>query len=182
MRNERDHVAQWAETTADADFRLVVDTGSTDDTVEELEFHGVEVHRVTIEPFRFDDARNVALALVPAWMEWCLQLDADETLSPNWRPQFEAVVDVHIPRYRYRWVNCGAASWGVVMRTNLHRRHGFRWRYPCHEVLAPSSPCIEVPGMVVEHHPDETRSRDLYLDLLAQGTIEDPHDHRMAFY
>jgi glycosyltransferase involved in cell wall biosynthesis len=182
MRDEVENVAQWAETTGDADFRLVIDTGSTDGTVDELVGHGIRVARASIEPFRFDDARNMALALLPDEIDWCLQLDADETLNDTWRASFDDVVDERIPRYRYRWENHGLASWGVVMRTNLHARHGFRWRYPCHEVLTPNTLTIDVPLMVVEHHPDERKSRAFYLDLLAHAAADEPSDHRMAFY
>lgn len=183
FRNEAAHVAQWAETTLDADYRFVLDTGSTDGTLEELDAHGIKFLRASIEPFRFDDARNAALSLLPDDIDWCLQLDADETLNGAWRESFEAVADPHIARYRYRWVNRGLASWGVVMRTNFHRRHGFRWRYPCHEVLGPVDvPTLDVPLMTVEHWPDETKSRAQYLDLLAQAARDEPHDHRMAFY
>ena len=181
FRDEAAHVAQWAETTLDADYRYVLDTGSTDGTLEELDLHGIAFGRVTIDPFRFDDARNMALAVLPPTIEWCLQLDADEVLSPLWRSCFEAVVDRRIRRYRYRWENHGTPSWGLVMRSNLHARHGFRWRYPCHEVLEPQVPTIDVPLMVVEHHPDPSKPRE-YLGLLAAGAREEPGDHRMAFY
>lgn len=183
FKDEAAHVARWAETTGEADVRVVVDTGSTDDTVEECRRHGLDVTRAAIAPFRFDDARNLALALVPASVDWCLQLDADETLNDDWRGAFDAVADPHIARYAYRWENHGAAAWGLVMRSNLHARHGLRWRYPCHEVLVPSGvPTITVAGMVVEHHPDETKPRDGYLHLLERGVAEEPGDHRMAFY
>lgn len=182
MRDERDNVARWAETTGDADLRLVVDTGSRDGTPEQLELHGISWLHAAVVPFRFDVARNLALALVPETIEWCFQVDADETLPANWRAQFEAVVDSRIPRYRYAWENHGHASWDLVMRTNLHARHGFHWRYPCHEVLVPNTPALEVPLLTVEHHPDETKPRDFYIDLLAEGVREEPNDLRMAFY
>ncbi|HET6896887.1 MAG TPA: glycosyl transferase family 2, partial [Vicinamibacteria bacterium] len=65
MRDERDNVAAWAESTGDADHRFVLDTGSTDDTMSELRLNGVSWRAATFEPFRFDDARNCALACAP---------------------------------------------------------------------------------------------------------------------
>lgn len=182
MRDEQARVAQWAETTGEADYRYVLDTGSTDDTIGELERHGIDYDSADFAPFRFDDARNAALAMLPPTIEWCFQVDADETLSWDWKARFESVVDPNIGRYSYRWENHGLAAWGVVHRSNLHARHGFRWRYPAHEALQPLVPTLGVPLLVVEHHPDETKSRGQYLGLLQQGLAEEPTDPRMAFY
>jgi hypothetical protein len=44
--NEAAHAERWAESAAEADYRIVADTGSTDDTVERLTRAGVTVHRI----------------------------------------------------------------------------------------------------------------------------------------
>ena len=44
--NEAAHAERWAESAAEADYRIVADTGSTDDTVERLIRAGVTVHRI----------------------------------------------------------------------------------------------------------------------------------------
>lgn len=180
--NEEANVAAWAETTGDADHRFVLDTGSTDDTVGELERHGIDHARAVLEPFHFGDARNAALALVPSSIDWCLHLDADETLSEGWLGAFQDVETPAVRRYRYQLRNASpAAPWGVVMRSNLHARRGFRWRYPVHECLEPNAPARDVPGLVVEHHPDVAKVRS-YLPALLAVAAADPHDRRMAFY
>ena len=77
--NEEKHVMRWLEGTKDADVRVVVDTGSTDRTVKMLQAAPrVIVHQISVKPFRFDDARNAALALIPADVDVCLSLDMDE--------------------------------------------------------------------------------------------------------
>ena len=77
--NEEKHVYQWLEATKDADVRLVADTGSTDQTVRLLQgAPNVIVHQISVKPFRFDDARNAALALLPTDVDMCLSLDMDE--------------------------------------------------------------------------------------------------------
>ena len=50
-----------ADSAADADYRIVADTGSTDDTVERLSRVGVTVHKIAVKPWRFDVARNTAM-------------------------------------------------------------------------------------------------------------------------
>ncbi len=54
--NEEKHVMRWLEATKDADLRVVVDTGSTDRTVDLLRAApNVIVHQISIKPFRFDN-------------------------------------------------------------------------------------------------------------------------------
>jgi len=88
--NEGAHAERWANSAADADYRIVADTGSTDDTVERLTQAGVTVFRIGIRPWRFDDARNAAMALIPSDTDICLTMDMDEYLAPDWRPKLEA--------------------------------------------------------------------------------------------
>ena len=59
-KNEEQFIKRWADSCVDADYRLVVDTGSTDDTIYEALANGCEVTTITINPWRFDDARNTA--------------------------------------------------------------------------------------------------------------------------
>ena len=88
--NEAAHAERWANSAADADYRIVADTGSTDGTVERLEALGVVVHRIAIRPWRFDLARNAAMALIPADVDVCCTMDMDRYLEPGWRPALEA--------------------------------------------------------------------------------------------
>ena len=107
MKNEAANVADWIETTADADDVVVLDTGSKDGTPDLLDRGSVEVHRAWYDPFRFDDARNAALALVAPSIDLCLRLDADERLPPDWRAVIEDGYRSRFARYRYQVVNHG---------------------------------------------------------------------------
>src|SRR5258708_33154724 len=51
---------------------------------------GVAVHRISIRPWRFDDARNAAMALIPADVDVCCTMDMDRFLEPGWRAKLEA--------------------------------------------------------------------------------------------
>src|SRR5690348_8705571 len=88
--NEAAHAERWASSCAEADYRIVADTGSTDGTVEALEAQGVTVHRIAVRPWRFDLARNAAMALIPADVDVCCTMDMDMFLDPGWRPRLEA--------------------------------------------------------------------------------------------
>ena len=55
-RNEEQFVDRFCDAAAEADYIAVLDTGSTDRTVEKLSDRGVIVQQTTIEPWRFDVA------------------------------------------------------------------------------------------------------------------------------
>lgn len=183
MRDEAPNVAAWAETTGDADLRFVLDTGSEDGTLDELRLvHGIQAAPAVFSPFRFDDARNCALALAPE-ADLYLRLDADERLPDDWRQQIDEVYDPNVRRYRYRVHNNGGI-WDQITRDDLHVRPGFRWKYPTHEVLVGAGPVLDMPKLVVEHtSPPERRTHHLSnLNVLFQAVQEYPGDHRMTFY
>src|SRR5690348_5426988 len=75
--NEAAHAERWAASAVEADYRIVADTGSTDGTVERLTRAGVTVHSIRVRPWRFDVARNAAMALLPADVDVCLSMDMD---------------------------------------------------------------------------------------------------------
>lgn len=180
--NEEKHVMRWLEATKDADIRVVVDTGSTDKTVKLLQkAPNVIVHQISVVPFRFDDARNAALALVPADVDVCLSLDMDEipekglfhTVRETWKPDTDR---------GWLWWETGT-KWKNNNR--LHRRHGYRWIKPCHEVTVKYSEgeenVIEY-DLTVFHKPDDKKSRGQYLPMLKAAVHEDPRDARMWHY
>jgi glycosyltransferase involved in cell wall biosynthesis len=181
--NESTNVGGWVDTVADADCAFVLDTGSTDDTCDQLDRAGVRYETARFDPFRFDDARNTSLALAPpADLYW--KIDADERLPPDWRDRLNAVYDPAVPRYRYRLRNRGGGSWGTLIRSDIHARAGARWKYPIHESLDGPGPTLDVPGLTVDNHPSAARPdyTNRYLELLERAVQEYPTDHRMAFY
>ena len=100
--NEEHFVQRWAESAREADLLLIADTGSTDATVSRAQSLGVEVARIKVAPWRFDDARNASLALIPADVDICIALDMDEVLVLGWREHLEAIAPTTTrPRYRY---------------------------------------------------------------------------------
>lgn len=184
FRDERHNAHDWANNTADADEVVVLDTGSGDGTVDALigEGLGIHVHHAAFDPFRFDDARNTALALIDPNVDLCLRLDADERLQPDWRDVIEEHYDPNFARYRYRVYN-DHGNWGMHTREDLHARFGQRWKYPTHEILGGPGAVHDLPGLVVLHNSNERRPHhDTNLEVLGAASREDPRDHRMAFY
>lgn len=184
-KNEEQFIERWANSCREADFRLIVDTGSTDNTVEVAELVGCSTARIGVSPWRFDDARNAALALIPSDIDYCIALDADEVLTAGWREELEKVsLEVTRPRYKYVWSWTPEGGEGLTYSGDkIHARSGYRWVHPVHEVLTPVS--HEVQGWVgleIHHHPDSTKSRSQYLPLLELAVSERPDDDRNRFY
>ncbi|MBK7865113.1 MAG: glycosyltransferase family 2 protein [Archangiaceae bacterium] len=91
VRNESKWLGDCLESVAGcADELVVVDTGSTDDTVELARRAGATVE---VQPWADDFAapRNRALEL--AHSDWVLQLDADERLAPGAAPALKAALE-----------------------------------------------------------------------------------------
>lgn len=180
--NESQFVKRFVDSARDADMIVVADTGSTDDTVKLLEAEGVFVHHISIKPWRFDDARNACLALLPTDIDVCVSLDLDEVLQPGWREEIERVWTPGINRLYYNF------DWGCGIEfkyEKVHSRHGFRWFLPCHErVTADRTPEVwaTTDKLLVVHKPDPTKSRGQYLDILRVSIEENPTEPRNAFY
>jgi len=179
--NEIKHVQRWADATKDADYRIVCDTGSTDGTQEALKALGVNVHQIHIKPWRFDDARNATLALVPQDIDICLILDMDEVPQDNF---FNKVRNKWEPGTKTGWITMDTGS--TWLKDRLHSRDGWRWKYPCHEhqMWYGNEPMkeVQIPGASIKHLPDDSKSRGQYLTLLELSVREYPHDARMWTY
>lgn len=182
-KNEEQFVKRFCESAKLADYIVITDTGSTDGTVETAKQCGAIVHKLCVRPWRFDKARDVALALVPDDVDVCISLDLDEVLEDGWRDEIEAVWKPETTRLRYKF------DWGCGISfyyEKIHHRFGYHWHHPCHEYPVPDKRTKEIwastDKLLVSHHPDPNKSRGQYLDLLELAVKEDPHCPRNAFY
>jgi tetratricopeptide (TPR) repeat protein len=186
-KNEEQFISRWVESAKQADVVLIADTGSTDSTVQVAQKLGASVVSVNISPWRFDDARNAALAALPLDVDLCIALDADEVLVEGWREHLERLPGyVTRPRYKYVWSRNPDGTEGLVYGGDkIHSRHGYRWKHPVHEVLVSSLGFEEKQewcDLEIHHFPDHNKSRGQYSNLLEWATKEDPSDDRNAFY
>lgn len=181
-KNEEQFVERFCESAKDADFILIADTGSTDGTLAKARECGAIAPEICITPWRFDDARNAALSMIPRDIDVCVSLDLDEELQPGWREEIERVWKADTTRLRYKF------DWGAGIAfyyEKIHARHGYRWLHPCHEYPVPyliEERYAQSDMLMVIHKPDTTKSRGQYLHLLEMSVKEDPQDPRNAFY
>ena len=182
-KNEAQFVKRFCDSAKLADYVVIADTGSTDDTVALAEQCGAIVHSICIKPWRFDKARDAALALIPADADVCISLDLDEVLEDGWRDEIERVWKPETTRLRYKF------DWGQGISfyyEKIHHRFGYHWHHPCHEYPVPDKRTKEIwantDKLLVSHYPDNSKSRGQYLDLLKLAVTEDPRCPRNAFY
>jgi len=182
-KNEEQFVKRFCDSAKDADLIIIGDTGSTDNTVALAKECGAVVPRIYITPWRFDKAREAVLALIPPDIDICISLDLDEILEDGWREEILRVWDKDTTRLRYKF------DWGCGISfyyEKIHARHGYFWAHSCHEYPRPDPRIQEVYAhtdkLLVSHHPDPTKSRGQYLDLLKVSVTEDPRCPRNAFY
>ena len=189
-KNESSFVDRWMDSMSEADQVVVLDTGSDDGTAERLQARGAQVTVERIVPWRFDQARNRSLELVPEDTDVCVCTDLDEVFHPGWRSALEGVwtPETRQASYRYTWSFQPDGSEGVVFwQEKIHARRGFRWVHPVHEVLewvgeGERGPLALAQGVQLDHHPDPKKSRGQYLPLLELSVAEDPEDDRNLHY
>lgn len=171
-KNEEKFVDSFMSTACEADYVVVSDTGSTDTTIEKLRSLGAIVHSIEVNPFRFDEARQKSLDNVPDDVDICLSVDLDEILDSGW---YECIQkhwqdDTMQGEYLHHYWIKDDKPMGSFINNRMHTRRGFRWIYPCHEVLE----CTEnkpvksvfINDMILRHFPDCSKSRNSYLPLL----------------
>jgi len=186
--NELQFVDRWYESAKDADYLLIADTGSTDGTVERARELGINVVEIRVSPWRFDEARNAALAALPIDIDMCVSLDMDEVITPGWKDVLEKAWErgVNRPRYKHIWSWNEDGTPGLEFSyDHIHGRKGFRWRHPVHECIYSYGLDEKqewLDGIETHHHPDPIKSRAQYLPLLALSVKEDPYNDRNAFY
>lgn len=189
-KNEEKFIQRWVESMSEADEIIVLDTGSTDNTVQLLSsYPNVRVFSEEISPWRFDTARNRCLERVSEDTDYCVSTDIDEVFCKGWREKLEKVLLLSPDKvsYRYTWsFNNDGTENTVFNIEKIHRRHGFLWTHPVHEVLsfqgetAPRTVFCE--GLQLYHYPDNNKSRGQYLPLLELSVKEKPDDDRNVHY
>ena len=157
-RNEEKNIARALKSVEWMDEIVILDSGSTDDTVRIAEELGA---KVTVSEFRgFVVQKNAAMDLCTG--EWLFNLDADEEVTVDLRASIERIVAeegygsslYRVSRktwYLGRWIeHCG---WYPEYRTRLSRRGDARWTGEVlHETLTGEEPAGLLTGDLL-HRP-----------------------------
>jgi tetratricopeptide (TPR) repeat protein len=142
VRDEADNLSSCLSSVmAIVDEMVVLDTGSTDETVAIARSFGAQVHHFTWCN-DFSAARNAALQYVTG--DWVLVLDADERLEPGIVPELKQITQlekslvVNLVRQEI-----GAAQSPYSLVSRLFRRHPkIRFSRPYHAMIDDSVAAI----------------------------------------
>ena len=188
-KNEEKNVERWLWATRHCQSRIVVDTGSTDRSVELLRKAGVEVHEARWDPFRFDEARNLALRLTPPDADWLISPDFDECFEDGWIEELEQVSRSHptATLVEYKIFLVGADKTRIPGQNYGRKIHrpGYRWVQPVHEYLALDKPEVAIRSEVIVqlHEQDLEKDREgHYLDLALAHLARDPESEWLTWF
>lgn len=181
-KNEENKVDSFMNWAKYANYVAILDTGSTDKTIELFKNHGVRTETHIFNPFRFDHARNYALELLPDDCEIAVTGDLDNIYYPieSWRSIVERVWDSHsINRIDFPWYYdmINNPTYYNFDKRYIHSRHGFSWEFPIHEKLIPhegvEEKSLEIYEIQLLEYP-EVKKKEYATELLELAVLEYP--------
>lgn len=197
-KNESQFVDKWLKSMNEADYIVVLDTMSTDDTYEKLkkDKRVTKVSQEVIDPWRFDTARNIALNMCPKDTTIFVSTDLDEIFEPGWADILRDnwLPDYHVRAlYKYAWSHNESGEPQRIFYYDKIHGPNWKWKAPVHEYLASDiykdqsyidSHSLDLfnMGVYLHHYPDKNKSRKSYLPLLELRAEEDPDDYYGLYY
>ncbi len=187
VKNEEMHIARCLDSVAGlVEEIIIVDTGSTDRTVEIASGYTPKVYSY---PWKddFADARNESFSR--ASMDYCMWMDADDILEEEERDKFLELkqslppdVDMVMMKYHTSFDEAGKPSFSYFRERWIRNDERYRWIGTVHEVIPPN-------GRIIYSHigichkkmgaGDPDRNLNIYRKMLAEGKILEP---RQQYY
>lgn len=159
-RNEEEDIVRCLRSVEWADERIVVDSGSTDQTVALARKHAT---KVLDHPFT-DFATQRNWALEQTTHDWVLMVDADEVVPDELRREIVATIEnptchgYYLPRIDYtfgKWLRYGETRKKTFAILRLARKDKGTWKNPIHEVWDIKEPTGKLAAPLLHYsHPD----------------------------
>lgn len=195
LKNEAKYIEKWLHYAQPFDYRVLLDTGSTDGSWEMLreaakKDPGLIIEQKIWDPWRFDVARIYNLAMVPQDVEWCLSPDLDEYYSINTHDEMERIIS-HVPDITCiasdrldiysRQVRVGPPN--LLPTNKIHRRHDYTWKGRVYEHISwihkdRYEKELYSEDIFLVHDQDfkKPERSPLYIKLMEEQWAEDPTD------
>jgi len=178
-RNEARHIGDCVRSATFADEVVVLDSGSTDDTVDQARAAGAKVS-VQADWQGFGVQKNRALALATG--DWVFSLDADERITPRLREQITAAIAAPQGQVAFavnrRSSFCGQfmdhSGWYPDRVVRLFRRGAARFSDDLvHERVLADGPVGRLPGELLHESMRDLESVLVKLDRYSSaGALE----------
>jgi glycosyltransferase involved in cell wall biosynthesis len=138
-KNEEQHVEDFIKTVKDFDEVVVVDTGSTDNTVNLLRASGINVHVFPMhqEEFDFSKVRNLSKSLLSDDVDWCGFLDFNERFENYNKIWFEDLSSTSVIFERYDDFGNGDIRRGLEDHIRFIKKDLYEWKHAVHEDVFP---------------------------------------------
>ena len=184
-KNELKFVDKWLDNMSEADYIVVLDTGSTDGTYEKLkeDKRVFKVEQKIYDLFRFDVARNDSMKLVPDDANILVCTDFDELFNKGWADLVRNNWTENTTRcfYDYAWSHNELGEPRDMFRYDKIHDRTYYWKFPVHEVLIQEDSNDEIAinlqkQILLEHWQDLTKPRKFYFELLELACKENPED------
>ncbi len=174
------------------DEMVVVDTGSTDKTVEIAEQMGAKVFHFTwINDFAA--ARNHAFECCTS--DWIMWLDADDVVPELTQQQIKELKETSLHdeldgiflTYQYAIdEKTGNSTYSFLRERIIRRAANLKWAYPVHECIAiPAGRSLSRPDIAIQHRPLEEKmitKKDRNIKILEKAIESGDESPRNLFY
>lgn len=130
--NSETIINDWLQHLSDADYIIVGDIGSSDNTVSLLIDRGVAVYNISVYPWRYDVARNTLISNIPLDCDIAISLDVNQKLSTDW---YNHLINEWISGTSK--ISCPYSSYGrsQIETERIHSARGYHWLRPVYEIL-----------------------------------------------
>lgn len=187
VKNEEMHLVRCLDSVADlVEEIIIVDTGSTDRTVEIASHYTEKIYAYSWKD-DFADARNESFS--KASMDYCMWMDADDILEDTQKEKFlqlkeslSSDTDIVMMKYNTSFDEAGMPSFSYYRERWIRNNAGYRWVGAVHEVIPPKG-SILYSDIAISHRKmkagDTDRNLRIYQKMLAEGKSLEP---RQQYY
>jgi predicted O-methyltransferase YrrM len=134
-KNEEKNIEKFIENSKKFYTTVVVDTGSTDNTVQLLRDSGITVyeHPQTKEEFDFSVARNQALSYVET--DWAFSLDFNEDVNDFYPDNLDFIQNdiTALKHLRFNDDGNGDPQQSQEVHIRFHKKENYKWHNSVHE-------------------------------------------------
>ena len=202
LKNEAKYIEKWLYYADPFDYKVLLDTGSTDGSWEMLQEEATKdpkliIEQKIIDPWHFANARIHNMTMIPKEVTWCLSPDLDEYYSINTHDQMELIIPAvptatciacdRLDIYS-RVIKVGPGN-NLLSTNKIHLHHEYTWRQPIYEHLSWKGE----PGKEFEVYDDEIflihdqdfkkQSRpELYIKMLREEYANNPTNTWCLWY